>query len=135
MKTAHHRFSSEVAFADTDASGRAHFSKILTFVEQAEHDLFAQLELPVFDPPNSGWPRARISCDYRTPLKFHDRFEVALKLEKIGTSSITWQFEISNPAGDLIAEGEMVSVKVGSEGHPLALTHPERSKFQSLKLS
>ena len=135
MKTACHRYQSEVSFADTDASGWAHFSKILTFVERAEHDLFSKLGIPVFDPANSGWPRARISCDYRSPLRFQDSFEVGLKLSKLGASSLNWQFEIFNSDGALIAEGEMVSVKVGMDGKPTQLSESERSKFESASLT
>ena len=132
MKTACHRYQSEVSFADTDASGWAHFSKILTFVERAEHDLFSKLGVPVFDPTNSGWPRAHISCDYRSPLRFQDHFEIVLKLSKLGTCALNWQFEISTPEGALIAEGEMVSVKVGLNGKPVQLSEEEHSKFDSL---
>lgn len=135
MKTACHRYQSEVSFADTDASGWAHFSKILTFVERAEHDLFSKLGILVFDPMNSGWPRAHISCNYRSPLRFQDHFEVALKLSKLGASSLNWQFEISKLGGTLVAEGEMVSVKVGADGKPVQLSEEEHSKFDSLPLT
>lgn len=132
LKTACHRYQSEVSFADTDASGWAHFSKILTFVERAEHELFSKLGILVFDPASSGWPRAHVSCDYRSPLRFQDHYEIALHLSKLGSCSLNWQFEITKPGGSLIAEGEMVSVKVGADGKPTQLSEEEHSKFESL---
>ena len=135
MKTAAHRYTSEVSFADTDASGWAHFSKILTFVEQAEHDLFAKLGISVFDPASSGWPRAHISCDYRSPLKFREHFEVYLKLSKLGASALNWEFEILKADGCLAAEGVMVSVKVGPDGKPTRLSEEEHAKIESISLT
>lgn len=128
MENIRHRQLSEVAFSDTDASGWAHFSKILCYVENAEHAFFASIGIPVFSN-NGGWPRAKITCDYRSPLRFQDTFEVRLSLTKIGNSSVHWQFQILKPDTTLVAEGEMVSVKVDSNGNPTALTESERTKL------
>ncbi len=128
MENIRHRQLSEVAFSDTDASGWAHFSKILSYVENAEHAFLASIGIPVFSN-NCGWPRAKITCDYRNPLRFQDTFEVRLSLTKIGNSSLNWQFQILKPDTTLIAEGEMVSVKVDSNGNPTALTEAEKNKL------
>ncbi len=128
MENIRHRQLSEVAFSDTDASGWVHFSKILCYVENAEHSFFHSLGIPVFSN-NGGWPRVKISCDYRSPLRFQDAFEVRLSITKIGNSSLTWQFQILKPDATLVAEGEMVSVKVDSNGNPTAITESERTKL------
>jgi YbgC/YbaW family acyl-CoA thioester hydrolase len=124
-----YRQLSEVAFSDTDASGWVHFSKILSYMENAEHGFLSSIGIPVFDPAQGGWPRARVRCDYRSPLRFQDSFEVRLSLSKIGTTSIHWQFEIVKSDTTLAAEGEMVSVKVDSTGTPSAITEAERAKL------
>jgi len=124
-----HRQLSEVAFSDTDASGWTHFSKILGYVENTEHGFFSSIGIPVFDLAQGGWPRAHIRCDYRSPLRFQEGFEVRLYLKKIGSSSIHWQFEIVKADTTLVAEGEMVSVKVDSTGTPTAITEAERIKL------
>ncbi len=128
MENISHRQLSEVAFSDTDASGWVHFSKILSYVENAEHRFFHSLGIPVFSN-NGGWPRVKISCEYRSPLRFQDTFEVRLSLTKIGNSSIHWQFQILKPDTTLVAEGEMVSVKVDSTGKSTAITEGERTKL------
>jgi acyl-CoA thioester hydrolase len=131
LKNVHHRHLSEVAFSDTDASGWAHFSKILCYVENAEHAFFKTIGIPVFTETQGGWPRAKIHCDYRSPLKFQDAIEVSLSLKKLGASSIQWQFEIRKTDHTLVAEGEMVSVKVDSNGTPTAISEIEHAKFIS----
>ena len=130
MENIRHRQLSEVAFSDTDASGWVHFSKILCYVEIAEHSLFHSLGIPVFSN-NGGWPRVKISCDYRSPLRFQDTFEVRLSLTKIDNSAITWKFQILKTDTTLVAEGEMVSVKVNSTGTPTAISEAERNKLSS----
>ena len=131
MEKIRYRQLSEVAFSDTDASGWTHFSKILSYVENAEHGFFRSIGIPVFDPAQGGWPRAHVRCDYRRPLRFQDTFEVRLSLSKVGTTSIHWQFEIVKSDTTLAAEGEMVSVKVDSTGTPSAITEAERTKLLS----
>lgn len=128
MEKPTYRQLSEVAFSDTDASGWAHFSKILTYVENAEHAFLASVGIPVFSN-NGGWPRVKISCDYRSPLRFQDKFEIQLSLTKIGNSSLSWKFQILKTDTTLVAEGEMVSVKIDSNGTPAALTETERTKL------
>ena len=132
MENVCHRYECEVAFSDTDASGWAHFSKILIYVERAEHDFLASSGIVVFDRTNGGWPRARVSCDYRAPLKFRDKAEVRLVLSKVGNSSLHWRFQISKEADALVAEGEMVSVKVDRNGTPAPLSGGEREKLEAL---
>jgi acyl-CoA thioester hydrolase len=119
-----HRYACEVAFSDTDASGRAHFSRILVFVERAEHDFLRQAGIEVFS--EGGWPRVRVSCDYRKPLVFQDRIEVSLALKKVGHASLTWGFEITKGGAELVATGEMVTVKVDRKGAPAVVTEAER---------
>ncbi len=73
----------------------------------------------------------KISCDYRSPLRFQDTFEVRLSLTKIDNSAITWKFQILKTDTTLVAEGEMVSVKVNSTGTPTAISEAERNKLSS----
>ncbi len=130
MEKPTYRQLSEVAFSDTDASGWAHFSKILCYVENAEHAFLASVGIPVFSN-NGGWPRVKITCDYRSPLRFQDAIEVVLHLNRIGTSSLNWKFQILKPDTTLVAEGEMVSVKVDSNGTPASINESERTKLSA----
>ncbi len=131
MEQPTYRHQSEIAFSDTDASGWAHFSKILCHVEAAEHACLTSKQIPVFSD-NGGWPRVKISCDYRSPLRYGDRFEVMLHLQRIGTTSINWRFEILKTDNTIAAAGEMVSVKVDSDGKPTSITDTEHSKFLTI---
>jgi acyl-CoA thioesterase FadM len=64
-------YQRRVAFADTDAAGVVHFSRLLCYVEEAEHALLAELKIPLMgdDKDGGGWPRVHIDCNYFAPLR------------------------------------------------------------------
>jgi len=107
-----------IEFADTDASGRAHFAALLRHVEAAEHEILRHLGIPVLDAKLGGWPRAHIECDYSAPLAPGDEIEVRLHPESVGESSLTWSFEILSPSGHPAAQGRIVTVHTTPTGHP-----------------
>ncbi|MFK7850301.1 MAG: acyl-CoA thioesterase [Akkermansiaceae bacterium] len=127
-----HRCKIDAVFADTDASGRVHFSKILTYVERAEHQLLSSLDIAVHDSGKIGWPRVRVNCDFIAGIKFEDEVEVLLELSKLGTSSLSWKFEIVGRSDALAASGEMITVKVAADGRATAISDRERSKLERL---
>lgn len=133
MKRISHRYPREVAFSDTDASGWVHFTKLLGYAEEAEHDYLRLSGIPVFDHTKGGWPRVRIACDYRLPLRFQDRIEVRLMLARIGVSSVEWKFEIAKSEGEIVAEGEMVTVKVNATGKAEAISAAEKKLLEGVE--
>lgn len=100
----------QVAFADTDASGRAHFTAILRYVEETEHAFFALRGMAVISEQH-GWPRVHVDCDYRAPLAFGDNVIVTLVVQVVGKTSVKYTFSVKK--GELLcAEGSMVIVRV-----------------------
>jgi len=126
-----HRYRCEVAFSDTDASGWVHFSKILAYAERAEHDCLASSGITVFEKGKGGWPRVKVSCEYKRPLEFQDRIEVLLTLDHIGGASLCWKFEILKNDGEVAARGEMVTVKVDHAGAVSPISDGERKILEA----
>ncbi len=126
-----YRQAMQVAFGDTDASGWMHFPNVFNYVETAEHAFLRSRNILVFDRAAGGWPRAKVSCDYKRPLQCGDAIEVLLGISRIGASSVTWDFEILNAAQEIAAFGTMVTVRVDHEGKPTMITDVEK---QGLKL-
>lgn len=127
MEAPLHRHACEVAFGDTDASGWMHFPNVFRYFEEAEHAFLKSRGLLVFDRARGGWPRVNVSCDYKRPLVTGDRIEVLLEIARIGTSSLTWKFEIVNAGGETAASGAVTTVRVNHEGKPQPLDESERS--------
>lgn len=114
-----------VRFSETDASGRVHFTQILKWAEDAEHEFLEKAGIVVFanDGSDSGWPRAKVSCDYRVPLVFGDEVEVEIVLQEARRTSLCWSFEVRKLSSESLtaATGEIVTVWI-QEGQPRELS-------------
>ncbi len=130
METPLHRHSRIVAFGDTDASGWMHFPNAFHYFEQAEHEFLRESGLLVFARDQGGWPRVKVSCDYKRPLLTGDEIEVQLAVSRVGASSVTWDFEILTTSCDLAAFGSVTTVRVNYEGKPQLITEAERAVLE-----
>ncbi len=130
MDSPHFRMESEVAFADTDASGWMHFSNILRYAERAEHAFLRSRGVVVFDRSKGGWPRAKVTCDYKIPMQAGDVTTVDLAITRLGVTSINWEFEVLNAAGEVAAFGSMTTVRVGQNGRPCEIPPQERAALE-----
>jgi YbgC/YbaW family acyl-CoA thioester hydrolase len=121
--TVEHVEQTRVAWVDTDAGGRIHFTAAFRWAEMAEVGLRRQLGLV------EGWgdyPRRRVEAEFLKVLEFEDVIEVHIWVERLGTSSITWAFEITRE-GEVCVHGTIVVVHVDVDGVPSPLTKKERA--------
>jgi len=117
-----------IEFADTDASGRAHFAAVLRHVEAAEHECLRRAEVPV-GYEDGGWPRVRVECEYLRPLAFGDEFTVVLHPAPCGKTSLAWQFEV-HLAQEVVVRGSVVTVLVDAEGKPRVVPAEWRQRLK-----
>lgn len=82
---------SRIEWADTDAGGHHHNAVIFRLVEAAEAELVRRLGLIGYFP---AVPRVRQEADFRAPLWFGQEVSTRLWVEKVGTSSLTYAFEV-----------------------------------------
>lgn len=108
-----------IEWVDTDAAGHQHNSAILRFVEAAEAKLFREAGAQSYFSIS---PRARHEVDYRAKLYFGQVVTAAVRVEKVGRSSMTFGFKVwGHPHRDrglvVAAEGRFVTVcvPVGAE--------------------
>lgn len=111
-----------VEFADTDAAGIVHFSKFFLYMEAVEHAFHRSLGGSVHtvkDGVFSGWPRVQAECEYLSPLRFEDEFEVRLSVREKKTRSLVYDFTFHRVSGEkadeLVARGKMTVVHVRRE--------------------
>ncbi len=131
MDSPHFRQAGEVAFGDTDASGWMHFPNIFRHVEAAEHAFLRSLGVLVFARDRGGWPRVRVECDYKRPLRAGDRITVELVVARIGAASVSWKFDVRDAAGEVAATGAMTTVRVGHDGRPCGIPADERAALET----
>jgi acyl-CoA thioester hydrolase len=82
---------STVEWADTDAAGIHHNTLVNRLVEAAEAQLVRELGLDGYFPVT---PRVRFEADYEAPLFFGQETTTTLTVAAVGTSSLTYEFEI-----------------------------------------
>jgi acyl-CoA thioester hydrolase len=109
-------FRTRVEWVDTDASGIYHNSTVTRFVEAAEAVLMRDRGLAGYFPSA---PRVRYEADFLAPLRFGQEATATVRLVRVGTSSMTWEFEVwGEPYDDqprvLAARGRYVTVHIGT---------------------
>jgi acyl-CoA thioester hydrolase len=103
----------EVRFRDCDALGHVNNAVYLSYLEQARFnhwraiglaDLTGHADIP-------GVILARVEIDYRRPAKFGDVLEVRLGIAAFGRTSFTYEYEIVDVEGRLVASARTVIVR------------------------
>ena len=104
------RYARRVQFGETDMAGIVHFSWMFRYMEEAEHAAWRAAALSIAEKNGElGWPRVAASFDFRSPLRFEDEFEVAVRLVEVGTRSLQYEHTITR--GDvLIGTGRIKTV-------------------------
>lgn len=109
-----HRIRRRVEFSDTDMAGIVHFSRLIVFMENAEHAFLEALGVGAsvtmkWQGQEIGWPRVSVRCDFVSPARFHDTVDIYVVVLRKGRSSMTYGFEFS-VQGRLVGRGRMSSV-------------------------
>ena len=112
-----------VAWVDTDAGGRIHFTAAFRWAEMAETGIRRKLGLI---EEWGSYPRRRVEAEFLQVLVFEDEIEVGIRPERLGRTSITWAFEITRD-GEVCVRGVLVVVHVDADGRPAPLTEKERA--------
>jgi YbgC/YbaW family acyl-CoA thioester hydrolase len=118
--TVEHRETRRVAWVDTDAGGRIHFTAAFRWAEAAETALLRRLGM--IDNWGS-YPRRKVEAEYLEVLRFEDEIEVAIRPERVGRTSVTWSWEIEHDGRPFVT-GRHTVVHVDGDGRPAAL--PDR---------
>ncbi|WP_411733430.1 acyl-CoA thioesterase [Paeniglutamicibacter sp.] len=111
------RGDSTVAWVDTDASGRIHFTAAFRWVEAVEHNAYRTAGL---GEHIQSLPRINVAASYKRPLTAGAQIGIELRPTRIGNTSIGYEWTIRHNGVPCI-EGNYTVVHVGSEGTPEAL--------------
>ena len=107
-----------VEWVDTDAGGHHHNAAVVRFVEAAEAQLLRERGV---DGYFGAAPRVRYEVDFAAPLWFGQQVTTVVVLERIGTSSMRFRFEVwgeatAHQSRRLAASGRFVTVHVPRGG-------------------
>ena len=113
-----------VAWVDTDAGGRIHFTAAFRWAEAAETELMRRLGLANADWGN--FPRRKVEVEYLKVLRFDDEIEVRLRVDNVGRTSVTYAWMIARD-GEPHIKGRHTVVHVNAVGQPEPLSDALRA--------
>lgn len=115
-----------VAWVDTDAGGRIHFTAVFRFAEAAETGL--RRARGILDDW-ADYPRRRVEAEYLSVLRFEDEIETTIAPERVGGTSITWAWTIAR-GGETCVTGRHTVVHVDGAGRPAPIPAPVRAALE-----
>ena len=116
-----------VAWVDTDAGGRIHFTAAFRWAEIAETALARRIgQLGIW----SNFPRRHVEAEYLKVLVFEDEVEIRLRVEQVGTTSITYAWTIEKD-GEPYVQGRHTAVYVDAAGRPAPLPDAVRAALSA----
>ncbi|HEX6299336.1 MAG TPA: thioesterase family protein [Acidimicrobiia bacterium] len=96
-----------VQWMDTDAAGIWHHSVVLRWTEEAEAELHRGLG--IIDLTFGATPRVKTEFEFPSSVRFDDVMDITLTVSHVGTTSMTYEVEVSNESQP-VANGRMVVV-------------------------
>lgn len=100
-----HRLQRRVQFYETDLAGIVHFSWFFRYMEEAEHALWREAGLSIAKAgEETGYPRLAAHCEFHSPLRFEDEFEVWIRVAALSRRTMRYTFLITR-GGTRIATG------------------------------
>ena len=107
-----YRAAIKIRFGDEDHAGIVYFPRFFDFFHQAFEDMFEAHGVPYrtcLDVDRVGWPAVHAQADFTSPLRFGDVLLIDVSVEKVGTSSATFQYVGTREAdGAKIVQGRTV---------------------------
>jgi acyl-CoA thioester hydrolase len=123
----------EIRWRDLDAYAHVNQAVYSTYFEETL-DQWLRGTLGLGEGEVWDYVAARVAIDYRAELRLDDREAVgSVRLERVGTKSVTARAAIHAPDGRLAAEAEMVIVARDPQtGESRPLNDAERTAFEGV---
>jgi acyl-CoA thioester hydrolase len=84
----HYSAFARVAFSDTDAQGVVYYGRYMPYFDLARVEYHRHLGRPHLG--NVDFAMRAVSVEYLAPARFDDLLEIFVRVERIGTTSITY---------------------------------------------
>jgi acyl-CoA thioester hydrolase len=99
------KFSAQtrVGFSDTDAQGVVYYGRYMPYFDLARVEYHRHLDMLRTEPSDRQFVMRAMTVEYHAPARFDDPIEVDVRINRIGTSSVTYEFAA-------YLEGEMLAV-------------------------
>ena len=88
------RFSARtrVGFSDTDAQGIVYYGRYMPYFDLARVEYHRHLDMLRTEPSDRQFVMRAMTVEYHAPARFDDPIEIDVRVKRIGTSSVTYEF-------------------------------------------
>jgi acyl-CoA thioester hydrolase len=114
-------YRTRVGFDETDAQGIVYYGRYMPYFDRARVEYMRDLGVLIREPADPEFVMRAQHVEYHAPARFDDELEVFVRVRRIGTSSVLWEFEAYNATTDerlVVATQTAVSVDL-SERRPV----------------
>jgi 4-hydroxybenzoyl-CoA thioesterase len=105
-----------LAWGEADPAGTIYAPRAIDFAIQAIEALWMEalgVSFRDFQARHGlGAPWVHTSCEFSSPLRAGEAFDLAIALDKLGTSSLEWRGEAKRPEGEALFRLKLVSVVI-----------------------
>jgi acyl-CoA thioester hydrolase len=81
-----------VGFSDTDAQGIVYYGRYMPYFDLARVEYHRHLDLLGTEAAGREFVMRAMTVEYHAPARFDDPIEVEVRVARIGTSSVTYDF-------------------------------------------
>jgi acyl-CoA thioester hydrolase len=98
------KFSAQtrVGFSDTDAQGIVYYGRYMPYFDLARVEYHRALDMLRTGPEGEQFVMRALTVEYHAPARFDDEIEIDVRIARIGSSSVTYEFAAYLP-GDVLA--------------------------------
>jgi len=107
----HYSALARVAFSDTDAQGVVYYGRYMPYFDLARVEYHRHLGRPHVDDVD--FAMRAVTVEYVAPARFDDLLEIFVRVERIGTTSITYDhaaYRLADGADELMATAKATLV-------------------------
>jgi acyl-CoA thioester hydrolase len=119
MPAFHFHYPIEIRYADLDPQGHVNNARFLTYFEQARVNYLIHLKLFTKDQSflEIGIIIAEATVTFKTPVYFGTEARVGVRISRLGTKSLTMEYEMADAAGKVYATGSTTIVTFDYNAH------------------
>ena len=130
----HYSALARVAFSDTDAQGVVYYGRYMPYFDLARVEFHRHLG--GLHEPGVDFAMRAITVEYLAPARFDDLLEIFVRVDRIGTTSITYDHAAyrldDNGEDELMATAKATLVCIAlDERRAVALPEPLRERLAS----
>ena len=95
----HFSYRTRVGFDETDAQGIVYYGRYMPYFDRARVEYLRELGVLVREPSDPEFVMRAQHVEYHAPASFDDELEVFVRVRRIGTTSLSWEFEAYKVSG------------------------------------